>query len=285
MSAAASMAGGGRPLARGLAYAAAIAISVFFLYPYWWMVLGAFRSTEAVMTAPLRPWPESFDLSVFGTIARVGGAPLWRYVANSIGITTVSTVLGVLVTALGAYAIVRRRGHRVFDALRYGFLVTIMYPYMLLVIPVYIVMYKLGLLGSYTGIVLFLALGPIQFFLFEQFFRSIPNEVIEAAVIDGANEAQILFRIVMPMAAPVVATVSIITFLLNWAQWFPVLVVSRSPDTYTLPVALLTINGELGTNFQGIMALAVLTTIPVTVVFLMAQKRVMAGMAEGAVKG
>lgn len=285
MSAAASMAGSGRPVARVLAYAVAIAISVFFLYPYWWMVLGAFRSTEAVMTAPLRPWPESIDLSVFGTVARVGGAPLWRYVANSVAITTVSTVLGVLVTALGAYAIVRRRGHKVFDALRYGFLVTIMYPYMLLVIPVYIVMYKLGLLGSYTGIVLFLALGPIQFFLFEQFFRSIPNEVIEAAVIDGANEAQILFRIVMPMAAPVVATVSIITFLLNWAQWFPVLVVSRSPDTYTLPVALLTINGELGTNFQGIMALAVLTTIPVTVVFLMAQKRVMAGMAEGAVKG
>jgi ABC-type glycerol-3-phosphate transport system permease component len=274
-----------RPLARILAYSIAITISLAFLYPYWWMVLGAFRSTEAVMTAPLRPWPESIELSVFSTIARVGGAPLWRYAANSVLITTASTGLAVLVTALGAYAIVRRRGHRVFDALRYGFLVTIMYPYMLLVIPVYIVMYKLGLLGSYTGIVLFLALGPIQFFLFEQFFRSIPNEVIEAAVIDGAGEGQILFRIVMPMAAPVVATVAVITFLLNWAQWFPVMVVSRSPDTFTLPVALLTINGELGTNFQGIMALAVLTTIPVTVVFLLAQKRVMAGMAEGAVKG
>jgi len=271
--------------ARLAAYAAASLIALLFLYPYWWMVLGAFRSTEAVMTEPLRLWPESFDLSVLDTIARVGGAPLWRYAANSVLITTASTVLAVLVTALGAYAIVRRRGHRVFDALRYGFLLTIMYPYMLLVIPVYIVMYKLGLLGSYTGMVLFLALGPIQFFLFEQFFRSIPPEVIEAAIIDGASEWQILFRVVLPMATPIVATVSIITFLLNWAQWFPVLVVSRSPDTYTLPVALLTINGELGTNFQGIMALAVLTTIPVTIVFLLAQKRVMAGMAEGAVKG
>ena len=271
--------------ARLAAYAAASLIALLFLYPYWWMVLGAFRTTEAVMTAPLRPWPENLDLSVFATIARVGGAPLWRYAANSVVITTASTVLAVLVTALGAYAIVRRRGHKVFDALRYGFLLTIMYPYMLLVIPVYIVMYKLGLLGSYTGMVLFLALGPIQFFLFEQFFRSIPPEVIEAAIIDGASEWQILFRVVLPMATPIVATVSIITFLLNWAQWFPVLVVSRSPDTYTLPVALLTINGELGTNFQGIMALAVLTTIPVTLVFLLAQKRVMSGMAEGAVKG
>jgi ABC-type glycerol-3-phosphate transport system permease component len=156
---------------------------------------------------------------------------------------------------------------------------------MLLVIPVYVVMFKLGLLGSYAGIVLFLALGPIQFFLFEQFFRTIPKSVIEAAVIDGANEWQILWKVVMPLALPVVATASIITFLLNWAQWLPVLVVSKSPDTYTLPVALMSLNGELGVNFQGIMALAVLTTIPVTLFFLLAQRRVISGMTAGAVKG
>ena len=237
------------------------------------------------MTAPLRLWPERFDLSVFKDIARIGGTDLWVYVFNSLFITGASTVLAIFVTAFGAYAIVRRSDDKVFRALRYAFLVTIMYPYMLLVIPVYLVMFKLGLLGTYAGIILFLALGPIQFFLFEQFFRSIPNEVIEAAVIDGAGEVSILLRVVMPMAAPVVATVAIITFLLNWAQWFPVLVVSRSPDTYTLPVALLNINGELGVNFQAVMALAVVTTIPVTIMFLIAQRRVMAGMADGAVKG
>ncbi len=272
-------------LARSLAYCIALVVSLLFLYPYWWMLLGAFRSAEAVMTTPLRLWPESIDFDAFFSVARVGGVPLWRYAMNSIIITGASTILAVFVTALGAYAIVRRRGHRLFEALRYVFLLTIMYPYMLLVIPVYIVMFKIGLLGSYAGIVLFLSMGPIQFFLFEQFFRSIPHEIIEAAAIDGASEWQILFKVVMPMAAPVVATVAVITFLLNWAQWFPVLVISRSPDTYTLPVALLSINGELGTNFQGIMALAVITTIPATIVFLLAQKRVMAGMAEGAVKG
>jgi ABC-type glycerol-3-phosphate transport system permease component len=89
----------------------------------------------------------------------------------------------------------------------------------------------------------------------------------------------------MPLALPVVATASIITFLLNWAQWLPVLVVSKSPDTYTLPVGLLSLNGELGVNFQGIMAMSVLTTIPVTLFFLAAQRRVIAGMTTGAVKG
>lgn len=270
---------------RVAAYAVAIAVSLLCLYPYGWMLVSAFRNTEAILSHPLRPWPEQLSLAVFQEIASVGGTPLWRYVLNSVLITTLSTAVGVVVTAFGAYALVRRPDFWFFRILRAGFLVSIMYPYMLLVIPVYLVMYKIGLLGSYAGIVLFLALGPIQFFLFEQFFRTLPRSVIEAAVIDGATERQVLTAVVLPMAMPVVATASIITFLLNWAQWLPVLVVSKSPDTYTLPVALMSLNGELGVNFQGIMALAVLTTIPVTLFFLIAQRRVMAGMTTGAVKG
>lgn len=270
---------------RAAAYAFAIMVSLICLYPYYWMLVSSFRDTQAILSQPLKLWPEHISLDVLKEIATVGGTPLWVYVMNSVFITTASTIVGTLVTALGAYALVRCSESGFFKALRMGFLVTIMYPYMLLVIPVYIVMYKLGLLGTYSGIILFLALGPIQFFLFEQFFRSVPKSVIEAAVIDGASEFQVLFRIVLPLAMPVVATSAIITFLLNWSQWLPVLVVSRSPDTYTLPVALMTINGELGVNFQGVMALSVLTTIPVTLFFLIAQKRVIAGMTAGAVKG
>lgn len=267
------------------AYLFAGAVSLAFLYPYWWMLVSAFRSTRAIMDAPLRLLPERFDLSIFSEIASIGGVSLTRYIVNSLLITGASTALGVVVTALGAYALTRAPKLPGFAVLRYGFLVTIMYPYMLLVIPVYLVMFKLGLLGSYAGIILFLALGPIQFFLFEQFFRKIPAEVIEAAIIDGASEWQILFKVVLPMAAPITATVALITFLLNWAQWFPIMVISKSPDTYTLPVALLAMNTELGANFQGIMALAVITTLPVAILFLFAQKRVMEGMASGAVKG
>jgi len=274
------------PLAlRVLAYGVAILCSVFFLYPYWWMLLGAFRSTEAVLTNPLALWPERWDLTAYRNMAKVGGVSIWSYVWNSVAITTGSTMLGVGITALGAYAITRRPDLIAFRILRSGFLLTMMYPYMLLVIPVYIVMFKLGLLGTYAGIVLFLALGPIQFFLFEQFFRSIPGEVIEAAIVDGASEWQVFRMIVLPVSMPIVATVTVITFLLNWAQWFPVLVISRSPDTYTLPVALLNMTGELGVNFQGIMALAAVTTVPATIVFLVAQRRVMQGMSDGAVKG
>jgi len=272
-------------LLKTLAYATAILVSLVCLYPFFWMVVSAFRTSKAILASPLRPWPENFSFDVFSDLAQIGGTSLWVYASNSVLITTASTMLSVLITALGAYALVRRPDFWLFKALRMGFMATIMYPYMLLVIPVYLVMYKIGLLGSYAGIVLFLAVGPIQFFLFEQFFRTLPRSVLEAAVVDGATERQILFQVVMPMAAPAVATASIITFLLNWSQWLPVLVVSKSPATYTLPVALMNLNGELGVNFQGIMALSALTTLPVILFFLMTQRRVMTGMTAGAVKG
>jgi ABC-type glycerol-3-phosphate transport system permease component len=276
---------GGSLLLKALAYATAILVSLVCLYPFFWMVVSAFRTSKAILASPLRPWPENFSFAVFSDLAQIGGTSLWVYAGNSVLITTASTMLSVLITALGAYALVRRPDFWLFKALRMGFMATIMYPYMLLVIPVYLVMYKIGLLGSYAGIVLFLAVGPIQFFLFEQFFRTLPRSVLEAAVVDGATERQILFQVVMPMAAPAVATASIITFLLNWSQWLPVLVVSKSPATYTLPVALMNLNGELGVNFQGIMALSSLTTLPVILFFLMTQRRVMTGMTAGAVKG
>lgn len=270
--------------ARAAAYTIALLVSVVCLYPYLWMLVSAFRSTEAILAEPLSPWPDQIGPDVLRDISDIGGTPLWRYLLNSVFITTASTVLSTAVTALGAYALVRRTGFPLFKLLRLGFLLTIMYPYMLLVIPVYIIVYKIGLLGTYSGIILFLALGPVQFFLFEQFFRLLPAAVIEAALIDGASEFQVLRHVVMPLALPIVATAAIITFLLNWAQWLPVLVISRSPDTYTLPVALMTISGELGVNFQAVMALSVLTTIPVTLLFVLAQKRVISGMTAGAVK-
>lgn len=260
-------------------------VSLLFAYPYLWMLSGAFRSTKSILAAPLRLWPESFDWSGFTSIGEVGGVSLVRCLINSLAITSASSALAVAVAALGAYAIMRRPRILAFRILRGGFLLSMMYPYMLLVIPVYLVMYRIGLLGGYTGIVLFLALGPIQFFLFEQFFRTIPAALIEAAAIDGASEFQVLSLIILPMARGVVATVAIITFLLNWAQWFPVLIVSTTPDTYTLPVALLNLNGELGVNFQGVMAMAVIVTLPPAVLFILAQRYVVGGMTDGAVKG
>lgn len=270
---------------RVAAYAVAIVVSVLFLYPYYWMFVSSFRNAESILTAPLRLLPERWSLSALQSVSKIGGVPLSSFIFNSLWITTASTAVAVVVCALAAYALMRRPNLPGLGLIRARFLVVVMYPYMLLVIPVYIVMFHIGLLGTYTGIILFLSLGPIQFFLFEQFFRVLPREIIDAARVDGATELQVLFRVVLPMAMPVVGTVTLVTFLLNWSQWFPILVISRSPETFTLPVALLMLNSELGVDFQGIMALSTITTLPVVVVFFLTQRRVMQGMTSGAVKG
>ena len=273
------------PTLKAAMIALASFISLLYVFPYLWMIAASFRETEAILTAPLRLWPESFSLKAYRDILELSGEPLSTYLINSLIITGASTVFTVITSLMGAYALTRAPHLPGFGLLRVGFLLVIMYPYMLLVLPVYLVMFQLGLLGTMTGIILFLSVGPIQFFLFEQFFKSIPREVIEAARMDNASEMKILMRVVAPMSMPVVMTVILITVLLNWAQWFPVLVISRSTDTYTLPVALLSLNSELGVNFQGIMALATLTTLPVIIVYLLTQRRVMEGMISGAVKG
>ena len=268
-----------------LNHALALLIALAFLYPFYWMAIGAFRSQEAVLSEPLRLLPESLDLSAYRSIARLGGVDLSTYIVNSLVFTVAATAVGVIATGLGAYALYRQPKLPMFTSIRYGFMLTIMYPHMLLVIPLYFVVFKLGLLGSYLGIILVLSLAPLVFFIFVQFFRSIPVELMDAARVDGATELQILLRIVLPIARPVILTAILIAFLLNWKQWFPILVLSTSPDTYTLPVALLALNGEYGVSFQATMALATLTTVPVIILFLVTQRRVLGGFMTGAVKG
>jgi ABC-type glycerol-3-phosphate transport system permease component len=273
--------GATRLFARG----AAALLALVFVFPYWWMFTSSLRSTEEAMTAPLRLWPERLDIGAYRQIAAIGGVTLERFALNSVGVTILSSLLAVAITAMAAYALNRRPRSPALRVLRYGFLVSIMYPAMLLVIPLYVVMHQFGLLGGHAGIVLFLALGPVQFFLFDQFFRSIPRELFDAALVDGADEWQVLALIVLPMARSVVATVALITFLLNWSQWFPVIVIANRPELYTLPAALLMLNTELGVSFQAIMALATVTTLPVVAVFFIMQRRIMDGFAAGAVKG
>jgi multiple sugar transport system permease protein len=274
-----------RVIARIAVYATASLVSLVFVCPFLWMLISSFRTQSAILSAPLRLLPERFDLSAFRSIGQIGGDPLGRFVANSVVITLAATAIGVCATGLGAYALYRRPNLPLFASVRYGFLLSIMYPNMMLVIPLYFVVYHLGLLGSYAGIILPVSLVPLTFFVFVQFFRTIPREIIEAASVDGASEWAIFSRIVLPIARPVVSTATLIAFLLTWKQWLPVVVLSTTSDSYTLPVALISLNSEYGVNFQATMALATLTVLPVVVLFLITQRRVMDSIVAGAVKG
>jgi ABC-type glycerol-3-phosphate transport system permease component len=266
-------------------YLLAIFVSLIFVYPFYWMIVSAFRTQKAILSAPIRLLPESIDLTAFRSIVAIGGDPLGGFIVNSIVITLAATTIGVCATGLGAYALYRRPTSRLFMSVRYSFLLTIMYPNMMLIIPLYFVVYQLGLLGTYAGIILATSLVPLTFFVFIQFFGTIPRDIIEAAAIDGASEWRIFRHIIIPLARPIVLTATLIAFLLNWKQWFPVMVLSTSSDSYTLPVALISLNSEYGVNFQATMALSSLTALPVVALFIATQRRVLGGILVGAVKG
>jgi ABC-type glycerol-3-phosphate transport system permease component len=263
----------------------AAAVAVAFIYPFWWMIVASFRSQAAILSNPLRLLPEHFDLSGYSALARIGGTPLLDFVVNSALITGASTALGVAMTWCGAYALHRRPDLPLFALVRYGFLLKIMYPSMLLVIPIYFVAYQLRLLGTTLGIVLVMSALPLVFFIFIEFLRSLPGEIIDAARIDGASELQLLAWIVMPLAKPIMLTGTLIAFLLTWKQWLPVMVLSNGPETYTLPIALISLNTEFGVDFQAIMALAAITVVPIVILFVLTQRRVMDGFLAGSIKG
>lgn len=270
---------------QGLLYGVALLVSLLFIYPFLWMIASSFKSTKDILQKPLQLVSSNLTVAAYQSLEQVAGNPLWLYAFNSLFIVGAATLLTVLITSLGAYAIWRKPHLPLFGLVEKLFLISIMYPYILLLMPVYVIMFRIGLLGTRLGIILFLTLGPIQFFLFREFFSKIPRELIESAHIDGAKELNIFSSIIAPMARPVFLTVLLISFILIWENWFPVLVISTSMKTYTLPVVLFNFDSQLEVNFPEIMALATVVSLPIMVVFFLTQRRVMEGFAAGSVKG
>jgi ABC-type glycerol-3-phosphate transport system permease component len=273
------------PSTRIAGYLVALFIALLMVYPFVWMISSSLKPTKEIFESTLNLIPEQPTVKAYESLRVLAGIAMERYVFNSLYIVGVSTVLSVLVSSLGAYAVHRKPGLPGFGLLDKFFLVSIMYPYILLLMPVYVLMFRLGLLGTYTGIILFLTLGPIQYYLFREFFSKVPDSVIESAQMDGATEWQVFGRIVFPMARPVFLTGFLLTFILNWDKWFPVLVISTSMKTYTLTVALFNLDTQLQVDFPAIMALSTIVSAPIIAVFIATQRRVMEGFAVGSVKG
>ncbi len=273
------------PALVALAYLGSVAVSLVMVFPFLWMISSSLKPTRDIFADTLRLIPKRITFSAYESLRNLAGIPFGTYLANSVVIVGFSVLIGITVSSLGAYAISRKPmlpGFRMVERL---FLLSIMYPYILLMTPVYVVMYRIGLLGSRAGMVLFLALGPIQYFLFREFFVKVPKAVIESAEMDGAGELCTFLSIIMPMAKSVFMTAILLGFIINWDNWFPVLVISTSMKSYTLPVALFNLDSQLEVNFPEIMALSTVVSLPVILVFMLTQKKVIAGFAAGSVKG
>lgn len=267
-------------------------------YPLLWVITIAFSGGQSLAIADIPdnatagerlrailPWPEHFSLSNFRSLFT--DQPFARWLLNSVIVATATTLLGVFLACTAAYAFSRFR----FPGRRTGlmsFLVSQMFPGTLMLIPLYIIVVQwLGLGSTYTGLVLVYCTIAIPFcvWMMKGYFDTIPKELEESALIDGASQAMIFFRIVLPLAKPAVAVTALFSFMTGWNEFIIAATFMNREDMYTGPVGLRFFVGGFSQQWGYFAAGSIIAAIPVMVLFMFLQKYLVSGLTAGAVKG
>ncbi|NGP45429.1 carbohydrate ABC transporter permease [Bacillaceae bacterium SIJ1] len=257
--------------------------SLSAIFPIVWMIYSSFK-TQQEFTLNILALPEKWNFSNYVEAFKVGN--LHQYFFNSVYNSVISVVLIILLGFVIAYMIARFDfpGKRTIYIL---FLFGMLIPIHGLLVPVFIEFRNLGLLNQpITLIMPYVAFGlPIVIFLFESYIKQIPREIDEAAIMDGCNTFQIIFRVVFPVATPVISTAIILSFLTAWNEFPFALVLIQNAELRTLPVGLTNFNGQYTVNYPQMMAAMSVTVLPVLVIYLAFYKKIIQGMTAGAVKG
>ena len=266
-------------------HAVLIAGAVITAFPFFWMVTTSFKSFAEAQSYPPVFWPTVWH---FENWVEAWNFPttLWaRSFANTLFIATVSTIATVITAVLAAYAFARMRfrGRSVLFAV---FLLTIFIPNEATLIPNFVLITKyLGWYNSYQAqIVPFLA-SVFSIFLLRQFFMSIPQELQDSARMDGAGNVRFLWSIALPLVRPALITVSLLTFLASWNAFLWPLLVTSSPELRPIQVALMPFSSEAGTQYHLLMAGATFVILPTLVVYLIAQRYFIEGVARTGIRG
>jgi multiple sugar transport system permease protein len=269
-------------VARAALYTILAAGLLVVVGPFLWAVLSSLKPEGEIRSIPATWWPEVFTLDNYRELLSRLDFP--QAFANS-AIVAVLTTLGNLVfCSLLGYALAKLR----FPGRRALFLVvlgTLMVPSMVTFVPQFVMVSNLGLVNSYGGLILPFLATPFGVFLMRQYLLSIPDELIEAARVDGAGELRIFARIVLPLCGPALATLTILTFLASWNNFLWPLVVATTEDRYTLPVALALYSvGQNRIEYGLVLAGAVAVLLPVVIVFVLLQRHFLRGIATTGLK-
>ncbi|MEV5611967.1 carbohydrate ABC transporter permease [Streptomyces sp. NPDC052225] len=253
--------------------------------PFLWMALSAFKTKKDLTASPPVWIPSEWTLKNFSDLLDQLDMP--RYFMNSVIVAVLVTVCNLLFCSMLGYALAKLNftgRSKVFGIV----LAALMVPANLMVLPLFVLINQLNLLDTYAGLVLPFAAGAFGVFLMRQFMQSIPDELLEAARMDGAGEWYIFWRIVLPLVKPALATLTIFTFLGSWNNFIWPLIATNDPDKYTLPVALATFandpNRTVGGGNGMLMAGSLLVVLPVLVVFAVLQRHFTQGIATAGMK-
>jgi multiple sugar transport system permease protein len=256
---------------------------VLMVGPFLWMVLGSVKPEADFLRNPPTFLPSAATADNYGRLFDQLDFP--RFFFNSSVIALAVTIGNLVFCPMLGYALakLRWRGKRPIMGL---VLATLMVPAGITLIPNFILMSNLGFVNTYPGLILPFLAGPFGVFLMRQFMLGVPNELLEAARMDGAHEFRIFWSVVMPIATPVLATLGILTFLGNWNSFIYPLVMAQEPQMYTLPVALATFaTGQYQADHGMLMAGSVILVVPVLIVFILFQRWITEGIATTGLKG
>ncbi|NUW29890.1 carbohydrate ABC transporter permease [Nonomuraea sp. SMC257] len=267
---------------RVLAYAALTVMAALVLVPFAWMLSSSLKRDNEVFTVPIQWIPNELRWSNFVDIwERI---PLLTYLGNSAFLSVTITVLQVLSGSFAAYGFskVRFPGR---DALFLAYIATIAVPWQAYMVPQYIMMQKADLTNTHLAIILLQAFGAFGVFLMRQYYLSIPDELCEAARIDGLSEYGIYWRIMLPLSKPALASLALLTFVNTWNDYMGPFIYLTDNDLWTVQLGLRSFIGQYDAEYAMMMTGATLSVLPILAVFLLGQRYFIQGIATSGLKG
>lgn len=270
-------------LARFIFLITLLTISVLFILPFFWMLMTSLKAPVELMKWPPGWFPDTFRWQNYEDA--VTYIPFFRYVGNTMAIT-LGSILGVLISCpMVAYGFshIDWPGR---DFLFVVMLMTIMIPFPVTMIPLYVLFARIGWINTYLPLVLPLFFGvPFYIFLLRQFFMTIPGELTDAARIDGASEPRIYWQLILPLTKPALATVVLFQFLSSWSDFLGPLLYLRDSDMFTIAVGLQMFHSEHDTEFHLLMAASTILTVPIIVIFYLVQRTFIQGITLTGLQG
>lgn len=255
--------------------------AILMMIPIVWAVLSSFKSPSELARTPPTLLPEHFALDNYREA--MSSFSFGRYFLNSVIVTVCATVLTLVINSMAAYALSRFnfRGRNLLFLIT---LATIMIPLQVILLPVYQMVSSLGLTNSLLGLIIPPAATPTGVFLLRQYMLTLPDETLEAARIDGAGEWRLFWRVVLPLCRPALAVVAIFSVIWRWNDFLWPLIVAQDEKIYTLPVALAQFSSQQVIPFNLVLAVSVLSILPVIAIFLIMQRQIVQGIAQTGLK-
>jgi multiple sugar transport system permease protein len=254
------------------------------LFPFWWMVLSSFKTLRELYTIPPIWWPDAPTWGNYHKVIFESNIP--RYFLNSVIISVGATGLALILAIFASYGFARFdfRGKAFLQAF---VLIGQLLPTAAIIVPLFITLRVLGLVNTYWGLILvyMIITLPLSVWMLTSYFRAIPKELDEAAIIDGASRLGVLFRITLPLSVPGIVAVLVYAFVTTWNEFIFALCFATDSSVKTLPIGLAEFSTEFNTDWGAVMAASVVMTLPIALLFLSMQRLFIGGMTAGATKG